>query len=93
MITDLTELIQLCKDEFHDREYHAHHASLLTSEWNAISCWLKEHRIQEFDRETAFFFFFEMIGSHIITKELSVKQKKETSGYPDVIVLPGNRRF
>ena len=76
MITDLTELIQLCKDELHDREYHAHHASLLTSEWNAISCWLKEHKIQEFDRETAFSYCDEMIGSHIITKELSVKQKK-----------------
>lgn len=28
MITDLTELIQLCKDELHDREYHSHHAFL-----------------------------------------------------------------
>ena len=80
MITDLTELIQLCKDELHDREYHAHHASLLTSEWNAISCWLKEHKIQEFDRETAFSYCDEMIGSHIITKELSVKQKKRDFG-------------
>ena len=27
MITNLTELIRLCKDEVHDREYHAHHAN------------------------------------------------------------------
>ena len=76
MITDLTELIQLCKDELHDREYHAHHASILTSEWNAISCWLEEHEIQEFNRETAFSYCDEMIGSHILTGEMSGRQKK-----------------
>ena len=76
MITDLTELIQLCKDELHDREYHAHHASVLTSEWNAISGWFAEHEIQEFNRETAFSYCDEMIGSHIITGEMSGKQKK-----------------
>lgn len=76
MITDLTELIQLCKDELHDREYHAHHASILTSEWNAISCWFEEHEIREFNRETAFSYCDELIGSHIITKEMSGKQKK-----------------
>lgn len=76
MITDLTELIQLCKDELHDREYHAHHASILTSEWSAISCWFKEHEIREFIRKTAFSYCDEMIGSHIITKEMSGKQKK-----------------
>lgn len=26
MIINLKELIRLCKDEVHDREYHAHHA-------------------------------------------------------------------
>ena len=76
MITDLTELIRLCKDELHDREYHAHHASILTSEWSAISCWFKEHEIREFNRKTAFSYCDEMIGSHIITKEMSGKQKK-----------------
>jgi integrase/recombinase XerD len=76
MITDLTELIQLCKDELHDREYHAHHASILTSEWNAISCWFEEHEIQKFNQETAFSYCDEMIGSHIITGEMSGKQKK-----------------
>ena len=76
MSTDLTELIQLCKDELHDREYHAHHASVLTSEWNAISGWFEEHEIQEFNRETAFSYCDEMIGSHIITGEMSGKQKK-----------------
>ena len=76
MITDLTELIQLCKDELHDREYHAHHASVLTSEWNAISGWFEEHEIQEFNRETAFSYCDEMIGSHIITGKMSGKQKK-----------------
>ena len=76
MITDLTELIQLCKDELHDREYHAHHASVLTSEWNAISDWIEEHEIQEFNRETAFCYCDEMIGSHIITEKMSGKQKK-----------------
>lgn len=76
MITDLTELIQLCKDELHDREYHAHHASILTSEWNAISCWIEKHEIQEFNRETAFSYCDEMIGSHILTGEMSGKQKK-----------------
>lgn len=76
MITDLTELIQLCKGELHDREYHAHHASVLTSEWNVISGWFEEHEIQEFNRETAFSYCDEMIGSHIITGEMSGKQKK-----------------
>ena len=66
----------LCKDELHDREYHAHHASVLTSEWNAISGWFEEHEIQEFNRETAFSYCDEMIGSHIITEEMSGKQKK-----------------
>lgn len=76
MITDLTELIQLCKDELHDREYHAHHASVLTAEWNAISGWFEEHEIQDFNRETAFSYCDEMIGSHIITGKMSGRQKK-----------------
>ena len=36
MITDLRELIRLCEDELHDREYHAHHASISAKEWVAV---------------------------------------------------------
>ena len=31
MITDLKTLIDTCKQELHDREYHAHHADILIS--------------------------------------------------------------
>ncbi len=76
MITDLTELIQLCKDELHDREYHAHHASILTSEWDVISHWFEDNGIQEFNLETAFSYCDKVIGYHIITEGMSIKQKK-----------------
>lgn len=76
MITDLTELIQLCKDELHDREYNADHASVLASEWDAISHWFEDKEIHVFNRETAFSYCDEMIGSHIITDGMSGKQKK-----------------
>ena len=76
MITDLTELVQLCKDELHDREYHAHHASILVSEWDAVSRWFAGNGIHEFNQKTAFSYCDEMIGSHIITEGMSGKQKK-----------------
>ena len=76
MITDLNELIKLCKDELHDREYHAHHASILTSEWEAVSQWSRKCGIHHFDRNSAFAYCDEVIGSHIITDGMSVSQKK-----------------
>jgi site-specific recombinase XerD len=76
MITDLDELIQLCKDELHDREYHAYHARILTTEWSAISYWFEKHAIREFNQKMAFSYCDEMIGSYLITKEMNRKQKK-----------------
>ena len=76
MITDLNELIRLCKDELHDREYHAHHASILTSEWEAVSQWSRKCGIHHFDRNSAFAYCDEVIGSHIITDGMSFSQKK-----------------
>ena len=76
MITNLTELIRLCKDEVHDREYHAHHANALTSEWDAISQWFDDNDIREFNRDTAFSYCDEVIGSHIIVEGMTIKQKK-----------------
>ena len=76
MITDLNELIRLCKDELHDREYHAHHASILTSEWEAVSQWFQKCGIHLFDRSSAFAYCDEVIGSHIITDGMSFSQKK-----------------
>jgi site-specific recombinase XerD len=76
MITELKELIRLCKDELHDREYHAHHASILTAEWDSISLWFEQHDIMSFDRDSAFAYCDEAIGSHIIVDGMSVSQKK-----------------
>lgn len=76
MITNLKELIRLCKDEVHDREYHAHHANALTSEWDAVSQWFDDNGIHEFNRDNAFAYCDEVIGSHIIVKGMTKKQKK-----------------
>ena len=72
MITNLKELIRLCKD----REYHAHHANALTSEWDAVSQWFDNNGIHEFNRDNALAYCDEVIGSHIIVKGMSTKQKK-----------------
>ena len=76
MITDLTELIRLCKDELHDREYHSHHANVLTSEWDALLQWFGDNGIQEFNRDIAFSYCDDAIGSHIIVEGMTPKQKK-----------------
>lgn len=76
MITDLTELIRLCKDELHDREYHSHHASILTTEWEAVSYWFEHNDIREFNRNTAFSYCDDVIGSHIIVEGMTIMQKK-----------------
>ncbi len=77
MVTELKELIRLCKDELHDREYHAHHASALTTEWDSISLWFEQHGITKFDRDSAFAYSDETIGSHIIVDGMSVSQRKK----------------
>ena len=76
MITDLTELIRLCKDEVHDREYHSHHANVRTSEWDALLQWFGDNGIQEFNRDIAFSYCDDAIGSHIIVEGMTPKQKK-----------------
>lgn len=77
MITDLSELIRLCKDELHDREYHSHHANTLTSEWENISQWFEVHEISTFNRDSAFSYCDEVIGSHIIVDGMKPQKMKQ----------------
>lgn len=93
MITNLKELIRLCKDEVHDREYHAHHANALTSEWDAVSQWFDDNGIHEFNRDNAFEYCDEVIGSHIIVKGMTKKRKRLNFRYdkkfPDYFSVVG----
>lgn len=77
MVTELKELIRLCRDELHDREYNAHHASILTTEWDSIALWFEQNGIMSFDRDSAFAYCDEAIGSHIIVDGMSASQRKQ----------------
>ena len=76
MITDLPELIRLCEDELHDREYHVHHASILVKEWAAVLQWFEQMKVVTFDHDSAISYCDEVIGSHIIVDGMSDSQKK-----------------
>ncbi len=75
MITDIQQLISACEQELHDREYHAHHAYFITNEWRAISQWCQKRGYSEFSQDIGFQYCDETIGSHIITKGMTNKQK------------------
>lgn len=76
MITDLKTLIDTCKQELHDREYHAHHANVLIKEWDAVLQWFSHRGISEFGQDIGYHYCDEEIGSHIITPGMSLRQKK-----------------
>ena len=77
----------------HDREYHAHHANALTSEWDAVSQWFDDNGIHEFNRDNAFAYCDEVIGSHIIVKGMTKKRKRLNFRYdkkfPDYFSVVG----
>lgn len=75
MITDIQQLINACKQELHDREYHAHHACIITNEWKAISQWCQKKNYSEFSQDIGFQYCDETIGAHIITNGMTHKQK------------------
>lgn len=76
MITDLKTLIDTCKQELHDREYHAHHADILIKEWDAVLQWFSHRGVSEFGQDIGYKYCDEEIGSHIIVKGMSSRQKK-----------------
>lgn len=76
MITDLKTLIDTCRQELHDREYHAHHADILVKEWDAVSQWFFHRGISRFGQDIGYRYCDEEIGSHIIVEGMSSRQKK-----------------
>ncbi len=76
MITDLKKLIETCKQELHDREYHAHHADILIKEWDAVLQWYRCMGPSEFNQDIGYRYCDEEIGSHIIVAGMTSKQKK-----------------
>lgn len=76
MITDLKRLIETCKQELHDREYHAHHADILIKEWDAVLQWYRCMGLSEFNQSIGYRYCDEEIGSHIIAADMTSKQKK-----------------
>ena len=76
MITDLKTLIDTCKQELHDREYHAYHADVLIKEWDTVLQWFSHRGISEFRQDIGYQYCDEEIGSHIITPGMSSRQKK-----------------
>lgn len=76
MITDLKTLIDTCRQELHDREYHAHHADILVKEWDAVSQWFFHRGISKFGQDIGYRYCDEEIGSHIIVEGMSSRQKK-----------------
>ena len=65
MITDLKTLIDTCKQELHDREYHAHHADILIKEWDAVLQWFSHRGVSEFGQDIGYKYCDEEIGSQI----------------------------
>ncbi len=76
MITDLEQLIDACKQELHDREYHAHHADALAKEWDIVRQWFARQEAVEFNQASAYQYCDDEIGSHIIVDGMTSKQKK-----------------
>ena len=75
MITDLEKLIDICKQELHDREYGASHAAILVHEWDALAAWFQEKGAPEFSTELGYQYCDEAIGAHIIVDGMSSRQK------------------
>lgn len=77
MITDLELLIEASKQELHDREYHAHLANKIATEWEAIYKWFQQHEFTEFNQDVGYQYCDEVIGSHIIVEGMSATQKRQ----------------
>ena len=75
MITDLEKLIDICKQELHDREYCATHAVILVNEWDSVAAWFQEKGAAEFSTELGYQYCDEAIGAHIIVEGMSSRQK------------------
>lgn len=77
MTTNLEHLVQQCTDELHDRGYHPYHINRLINAWEGIVHWFSNHHINHFDKETAFAYCHEELGSHIIVKGMTSAQKRQ----------------
>lgn len=93
MITDLQQLIETCKQELHDREYHAHHADMLTKEWDALLEWFRQKELAEFSQPVGYQYCDEEIGAHIIVEGMTSKQKKRLRAVRMLISYQQNGDF
>ena len=76
MITDLSVLTQLCYDTLREREYSISLQGSIVSEWEALATWMQGQDIHIFSEDIGFRYCDEVLGGHIISKDMSKKTKQ-----------------
>lgn len=76
MITQIHELIEICTSEIQIREYRDKYASILYAHWLDVEQWMSDNGILEFSRDVGYKYCDLMIGTHLVKKELTVREKE-----------------
>lgn len=75
MITDVKELIVLCESELISREYANMYRWKIRTEWDKLTQWMEEHAYAEFSETIGYAYCDEVIGDHILTKNMNEKER------------------
>lgn len=70
MIKNYNVLVKLCEDEIKQREYRIDYYSKIVKYWNELSKWMIEHNFENFSSDLGFRYCDEVIGSHLIVKNM-----------------------
>lgn len=76
MISDLKELIDICKWELREREYLEGYTDVLEKEWNAVLQWHLQEGLSAFSQKTGYQYCDEVFGSHIILPDMTTRIKQ-----------------
>lgn len=75
MVTNINELVHICKDELISREYREQHLQQIIHVWNEIIQWMQKNELEVFIEAVGYRYANEAIGTHICKSSLTQKEK------------------
>lgn len=93
MISDINELINLCKQEIKYREYSPVYCEWLINTWESVKKWMEVNDINNFNEIVANQYCDEIIGGHLISAKMSGINKKILRALRMLVSYQNNREF
>lgn len=75
MVTDILQLVGLCKEEISSREYNLGYSGILVAEWEKVSFWMAENGFNEFSESIGYRYCDENFGNHILAEGVSKTER------------------